>query len=330
MLRTYLVACLFPAISCGAVQHHPQVDLGKWTNQFPIESFETSHGSRRFSVTSPDDPLNLWKAQGTAITSPADLSQIELVRRNVGKRHNLGTPVPADVVLWRTGPPQAPYLTKLGGTPHREATRHWPSDASGIPFTFVAQFCFLDSMDIVAHPLPGEVMLIFFRNRLSNYLGEQTDVHIEWSDRVLADPLRAEDCPRPGFPVPQLAGVLHRSQDYPEGGEAFRQEGHYHWQLFAVSKATKIGREACTIYSDPRRPGDRLLCTLNSLEPNSKEWLFLDVEKLSGSEYSSVPEEFEWSEYHNWGNYRMMFGDRGCTYFLIDANGKVRWESQSY
>lgn len=297
---------------------------------FPLESFASDRGARQFSTTPPGDPLNRWKPPGTAITSPADLSQIELVRRDVATRHELGEAVPAHIFLWRTGEPTAPYLTKIGGTPHREASLPWPIDEAGKPYTFVAQFCFLDSSEIVPAPLPGEVMLVFFQGPDSNNSGPPHGLHLEWSNRKLLAPMQAGDCPPPRFPVPRLAGVMHRSADYPESSEIFRQEGHFQWPFFAVSKASKIGRAAFTIHDDPRRPGEEFLCTLNSLEPNRKHWLFLDVEHLTGSEYTRVPDAFSNTISHNWGVYQMMFGDRGCTYFLIDADGQVRWDFQSY
>ncbi|MEM7227474.1 MAG: DUF1963 domain-containing protein, partial [Planctomycetota bacterium] len=57
--------------------------------------------------------------------------------------------------------PEKPYLTKLGGVPHRESKKRWPMNRDGQPCTFVAQFCFADSRDIISTKLRGDVLLMF-------------------------------------------------------------------------------------------------------------------------------------------------------------------------
>ena len=304
-----------------ASKHHLQFDFNKWTSLFPIETFEKTDGPRQFGTTKPGDPLDLWKVGGTPITSPADLCQIELVRHRVGKKHDLGDPVPVDIILWHTGAPTKPYLTKLGGVPHREAAKSWPTDSSGEAYTFVAQFCFLDSKDITQGRLPGDVMLVFFKDAQSCFSG-RAEVQIEWADQDLAQPLLAKDCPKPRFAVPELSAVLYRCNEYPDSGDVFEQEGHSQYYLFATTQSTKIGRETFFIQNDPRRDGKELLCVLNSLMPQ-KKWPFVDLPELSA-------DAREPNTHYEWGKYRMMFGDVGCMYFLIDENGNVTCPADSY
>ena len=175
--------------------HHPLLDFDKWANIFPIESFEKTEGPRRYNSTEPGDPLDLWKMRGTMITSPSHLCQIELVRKRYAKEHDLGEPVPVDIFLWSTGPADRPYLTKLGGVPHREASKKWPKDSNNNPYTFVGQFCFVDSKDIVSDCLPGDVMLIFFKEAGSIY--DRAGIHVEWSSLELESPTSAANCPNP-------------------------------------------------------------------------------------------------------------------------------------
>ncbi len=199
----------------GALTLHPTVDFDHWSSVFPIETFQKTSGPRQFSTTEKDSPLDLWKPSGAIITSPAHLCEIELVRKQYANTQDLGPPVPVDIFLWSINPPAKPFLTKLGGTPHRESTKPWPN-RNGEPFTFVAQFCFADSREIVSKKIPGDVMLIFFKN--ADALYEDDSIHVEWSSMQLESPMTADECPRPSFTVPQLSGHIYRTNEYPRAG----------------------------------------------------------------------------------------------------------------
>ena len=95
------------------------------------------------------------------------------------KLSDLARAVPVDIFLWSVRPPQKPFLTKLGGVPHRESAKAWPTAEDGKAYTFVAQFCFLDSKDIVSDNLPNDVMLIFFRD--ADGAWDPSAIHVEWS-----------------------------------------------------------------------------------------------------------------------------------------------------
>lgn len=301
--------------------HHPAVDLARWRTVFPIETFEKKEGPRQFSTTEKGDPLDLWKARGAIISSPSGLCELELVRERVAKKHNLGRRVPVDTFLWRHGGPEKPYLTKIGGVPHREKSLPWPTDRKGKTYTFVAQFCFLDSKDIVSRRLPGDIMLVFFKD-CESYSGEPEDVHIEWSSQSLSEPMSKDDCPKPAFPVPELSGEIYRCNEYPDSSEVFEQEGHYQAYLLAASQSTKIGRETFVIQNDPRERGQEFICALNSVRP-SKKWPFTNMEQLPRNILKD-------DEHYGWGPYEMMFGDVGCMYFMIDKRGTVTWASDCY
>lgn len=303
---------------------HPKVDFDHWAEIFPIETFQKTSGPRQYESTKKGDPLDLWKPGGEIITSPAHLCEIELVRKQYAQSQDLGPSVPVDIFLWSIDPPEKPYLTKLGGTPHRESTKPWPTD-DGKPFTFVAQFCFADSRDIVSQKIPDDVMLIFFKDAKSIY--EQDSIHVEWSSINLVSPVSAEQCPAPSFTVPQLSGHIYRTNEYPDSWDAFEQAGHNRCYLFPTTQSTKIGRETFFTQGDPRGPDDELFCALNSVHPAAyppgAKWPFIGLEIL--------PDDWNKPEDHyEWGKYRMMFADVGCMYFLIDKNGKVTWTWASY
>lgn len=301
--------------------HHPIFDFAKWRVIFPLETFEKKEGPRKFSSTGKDDPLDLWKAHGTTVTSPAHLCEIELVRERVGKKNDLGCAVPVDTFIWRHGPPDMPYLTKIGGVPHKEKDSQWPCDQDGNPYTFIAQFCFLDSREIVSEKVPNDIMLIFFKDAES-FFGKPQDVHIEWSSQFLKEPLKIDDCPSPQFTVPELAGEIHRCREYPESWDIFEQEGHYQTYLFVCSQSSKIGRETFFIQNDPREEGTELICALDSIGP-AKKWPFTNMEALPN-------DQMEDKSHYGWGAYQMMFGDGGCMYFMIDEKGNVTWASDCY
>lgn len=300
---------------------HPQVDFAHWARVFPMETFQKTSGPRQFDSTKNGSSLDLWKARGSIITSPAHLCEIELVRQHYARTKDLGPAVPVDIFLWSVEPAAKPYLTRLGGVPHRESTRPWPTSSSGKPFTFVAQFCFVDSRDIVSEKLPGEVMLIFLKNAQGIY--EEDGIRVEWSSLELKVPMTAEDCPPPEFVVPQLSGQIYRTSEYPESWDVFEQAGHYQSYLFPTSQSTKIGRETYFIQHDIRGEREELICALNSVHPSKGKWPFVGLE--------SLPDDWDQpDEPYEWGKYRMMFADVGCLYFVIDRQGEVSWAWDSY
>jgi hypothetical protein len=292
--------------------HHPALDIAKWIERFPLAEFEKHEGPRQFSSTEAGSPLDLWKADGRIISSPVDIAVTEQVRRRAASQGKPGRAVPVHIFLWAAGPPQHPYLTKIGGVPHREKSKLWPTAPDGTKLTFVAQFCFLDSLAVVPEAPPGDVMLVYFR-AADSYLDE--DIYLEWSSRELDEPTDIADCPPPAFRVPELAGVLHRSHEYPDAEPTFHNLGHYQHWLFATTQSTKIGRETWFIQNDPRSENEHLLCTLNSLQPHSK-WPFVNLESLGVEEKHDAAPSADFD--------MLMFGDVGCIYFLINKAGQVR------
>lgn len=300
---------------------HPRVDFEHWATVFPIETFQKADGPRQFRSTRKGDPLDLWKPQGQVITSPAHLCNIELVRRPYAETKNMGPSVPVDIFLWSVAPVEKPFLTKLGGVPHRESAKPWPKDSSGNPYTFVAQYCFADSRDIVSDRIPADVMLVFFKDAQSVY--DPRAIHVEWSSIELDSPATADQCPSPSFVVPQLSGHIYRTNEYPDSRDVFEQEGHHRFYLFPVTQATKIGRETHFVQNDVRDSRKELICTLNSVQPSTSKWPFIDLEEL--------PDDWDKpNDQYGWGKYRMMFADVGCLYFVINKAGKVSWMMDSY
>jgi len=331
MLRLYTTALVCLLVACGEDQqespstpvthHHELVDFEQWAKIFPLATFEKKEGIRQFNTTEPGDPLDLWKAPGSMITSPDDLCEIELSRQRAAETHDLGEGVHSHIFLWKTGEPEKPYLTKIGGTPFRPASRAWPTNSHGDPMTFVMQFCFADSKEILPYPTPGDVMLVFMSDSEA-FFGSDNDIHIEWSDLTIDAPMASDACPKPQWTIPSLTGVLHRTFEYPQSWDVFSRLGHYEMYLFDTTQSTKISTETHFIQNDPSKPGQKLLCVLNSIHP-SEDWPFVDLEKL--------PEDRDGDkDGDGWGEYQMSFGDAGCIYFFIDRRGRISWSCDSY
>jgi hypothetical protein len=143
-------------------------------------------------------PRPPWQPGGRIITSPIDLWEVEEARDDIG-RESMGEPVPVHMFLWSVLPPVKPYLTKLGGVPWRPADRPWPKNHRGKPCTFVAQFCFADSRDLVSPQLPGDVLLVFFEG-WNSWTGN--DVVLEWSSLAIEEPFASIDVPEQELTVP--------------------------------------------------------------------------------------------------------------------------------
>ena len=72
--------------------------------------------------------------------------------------------MPTDIFLLNLGEPEQRAVTKVGGLPYRAAGKPWPIAQSGAPMTFLTQFCFVDSRDLVP-PLPGDMLLVFIEGK---------------------------------------------------------------------------------------------------------------------------------------------------------------------
>ncbi|NQT13137.1 MAG: DUF1963 domain-containing protein [Planctomycetes bacterium] len=119
--------------------------LEEWLDRLPLDD-EYARSCGRFS--------------GTEITSPSDICINERLRAEVREQVDWGPAVPVDVFVMATGEPRDRHVTKIGGLPYRPASKPWPKSQDRQPMTFLAQFCFADSKDLVGD-LPGEVLLVF-------------------------------------------------------------------------------------------------------------------------------------------------------------------------
>ena len=103
---------------------------------------------------------------------------------------------PTDQVFFVAGEPAERSVTKVAGLPYRAAGVPWPLTDDGRPMTFLAQFCFDESRDLVGG-LPGDVLLIFAEDRQA-YLSNPYDSSLcfEWYRLGLRDLIRGKRSPR--------------------------------------------------------------------------------------------------------------------------------------
>jgi hypothetical protein len=171
--------------------------------------------------------------------------------------------VAADIFVLGRGEPARREATKLGGLPYWPRKRAWPTDAEGEIMTFIAQFCFADSRDIVGR-LPGDVLLLFAaREDLDSDL-EPGLLHFEWMRLGETHLVQASDLPPSPWPWPitPYYGAIYRSRDYPGA------EGHFSQynapERLAILAGTKIGGVPRWVQIE-EGIRDRFLCSLASV-----------------------------------------------------------------
>lgn len=234
------------------------------------------HGTRSVKdVQHPVFNLNYWKRlcplgdnrrSAGDVYSPAKLAYIEQARSLAKPR---GEAVPVDVFVWASGHDHdRPWLTRLGGYPWRAADAPWPRDKDGVPLCFLGQVCFVDSMDVVAGRLPGDVVLLF--GRYSGGWVYDDPVVVEWSPLRIKKPADIDSTPWNAMLPLALQGVRHRTVQYTDHKKyegAFHRAGFEHggWNIASI-QATSIGTYCSLPQVWPFHEEDResLVCTLSS------------------------------------------------------------------
>jgi hypothetical protein len=300
------------------VKHHPVFDFLKWSEDFTLDPVDEAEAEELPVPSGPDDIWNFALPVDPEVHNPVELCYFELLRRQALLRYDLGRSVAVDVFVWRAGPPERPYLTKIGGVPHRPASWPWPVAGDGTPLTFVAQMCFLDSRDIVSEKVPGDVILIFMKPPES-WTARDKNIVIEWGEPQLDQPVTIEECPPAEFYVPELSGEIHRLLEYPDSASRFESGFGDCCNPFMPTISTRLGREAFFIQSDPRRDDLELLCVLSSViaKPDNAQDV-PDVVTAAGGMHTGRD------------RFRFMLSDCGCLYFLIDSRGNVYCDFQCY
>ena len=280
-------------------------DLDEWLHRFPLDS-----NSERYS--------------GEAITSPWDICNNELLRREMQDQYVWGPPVPVDVFVMAEGEPPDRFVTKIGGLPYRPARAEWPRAQNGRPLEFLAQFNFRDSRDITG-PLPGDILLVFADCSSGTIEG----LGFEWQQVDLSDIVSAAAIPTQTDTFLPCYGHIFRTVSYPGATRTVprkKQEyptcrGKSVWSDYYLRQyqATQIGSAPFFIQGDPQLPG-RILCTISSVQPDQHKafpWV---------NHPAPLMPEHEW----DFENNCLMIGDLGCIYISMDEDHQIYWSESCF
>jgi Domain of unknown function (DUF1963) len=291
-------------------RQHPVLDIAYWESKFPLKNSERSEGGN--------------------VYGPVDLAQREQAVRLAKAKGELGPSVPTDVFVWAERKLyEAPWLTRIGGTPWRPKDRPWPRDDQGVPLVFLGQICFVDSMDILPCRLPGDVVLFFGTIRkgcISLFEGKA----IEWSHLKIDNLMESSDCPWNGELPYEYQGVLHRTTQYTDAEAAepaFKEigykEGGFRVHAF---QATSIGAFVDLPQGWPFGPGDgnSLIATLSS-HYFCGDWPVCDVPAPhTRVDLDGQPVKFQSDDARSFG-----IDDAGCIYLFCNSAGEFVLESDS-
>lgn len=263
---------------------------------------------------------------GMFVASPSQICNNEQLRQAARDQYDWGPAVPVDVFIMADGEPQDRHVTKVGGLPYRPASLPWPCEADGSPLTFLAQFDFTDSFDIVGD-LPGEVLLVFTPD--NNEDGPVETLHFEWHSLGMTELISANEIPVQRWRFKPCYGYRHRTVSYPQAKrrpkfDANRYpmcQGREIWSDYHLLQfqAMQIGKAPFFIQREDEQFPGRMLCTINSV--------CIDVDTpfpwINHPEALASEASFAFDDY-------LMICDAGCIYISIDEAGILHSRMSCY
>jgi hypothetical protein len=286
-------------------------DVNEWITRYPLSDIEPSSIGRISSVVGPRD-LAVWLQY----------------REQIASGLTPKTEVATDAFVFGIGEPLEPHLTKVGGTPYRPHDSPWPMtlrNGAEKPMTFLAQFCFLESRDILS--VPSDVLLIFCDDE---YFESNESLCLEWHNADISERFQAEQIPPTSWSVPQLYGKCVRTIDYPQLEQVYADlEPHGifrrrkllsgHPERLSLDKhvgvfgGTKIGGVPKAARGVEFNPDDRFLCQLSAIQPTKDSpFPFLNHEPALSNREAV--------------NLSMLLVDLGRLYFVLDVHENVHWQ----
>ncbi len=155
--------------------------------------------------------------------TPCGIAHYEQYRKILVKRLGLSGGIPVDVFALALGEPEDRFVTKIGGLPYREAGLDWPTISDAHPLTFLVQFDFRGSTDILDQ-LPGDRLLVFVDNTF--FEASVSNLYFEWGSGSVQNPVVQDDMPPPCRTFVTAYGYRHRTVDYHwlYAGKLFQEE----------------------------------------------------------------------------------------------------------
>ena len=271
---------------------HERLDINKWTSIFSLQRLRDEDS----------DP------SGRSITSPDDIAIVEQIRAEVLGRELPSEKLPTDVFVFSEGEPARREITKVGGLPYWPKDKVWP-ERDGKPLTFIAQFNFMDSRDIIDQ-LPGDMLLMFGTQDAVRFM-DSSLLYFEWINVSEVNLVSSNDIPAVELEVNPFYGSIHRTYDFPKSMDKF--DNYKQSYLLDTIEGTKIGGAPRWIQWHEELPG-RFLCALGSIHPSIREFPFINH-----------PKPFE-----TWFDKGLKWGDVGCVFMFIDQRGQVHSTIQCY
>lgn len=246
------------------------------------------------------------------IASPSALAAWRRARRRLKMTTARG--FPCDVFVWGKGPAPDPRMTRIGGVPFLPRRIEWPS-FDGSPATFLCQFDFTDSRDLVP-ALPAELLLVFVRDE--NALVDGEGIAYVWVAARETDIVTRKDVPAASrrFAFVEAWGVRHRTVDLPRYWKGLGEDAADHaWQA-PVTRATKIGGVPYGSQDMHVRPPKGYLCQIGSVQALSgAPWPWANRRRPLGL-------AFDGSGIYGDRN-QLMFGDMGEMTFSLGPRGAI-------
>ncbi len=265
---------------------------------------------------------------GLNLTSAARLAAAERARRTLPMERYERRP--CDLFLWGIGPAPDPRITRIGGVPWLPRGVDWP-DLDGVVPTFLCQFDFRDSRDLVGE-LPGDILLVFVADEGSLLLNEPGSVGCRWVSADASETITADEMPEPSHPFEFVRawGARYRTCDY------LFEPGHDddEWiEEVCVLAATKVGGIPFSLQLDVEMIEPGHLCQLVSLQAcGGVRWPWTDHEAPMKSRLEGAEIDQEWplkalfdapnSIYRK--DRALMIGDMGQATFYANADHSIR------
>lgn len=206
---------------------HEVFDIDRWKREFSLEALRAQ--AREFVLDRarqlPDEYLNqsavdrhiqLMRPKPQMIAGPRDIAVLEQLRDEFDMARYSKLQVDCDVFAFAQGHAPDPRMTRTGGRPFWTSNASWPTDSNGNPMMFIGQLCFVDSRDVVAASLPGDILSLFMPvdpgERYEWY--EPDQYQYVWQS--VSEPDRSKELQAPTFsqPIEEVFAVRHRTMDF--------------------------------------------------------------------------------------------------------------------
>lgn len=269
-----------------------EVDLASWTQTFP-----------------PDYSNNCGSPVG-----PYDFVASERRRSRCRVAEYSSEKCLTDTFVWARGEPDVRSVTKVGGLPYRPESLRWPKmSETGAPMTFLAQFSFSGSKDLVGD-LPGEVLLVFAEDET---FGSRDALRFEWHALGIEHLVSTADLPSSSWEFATCFGYRCRLTDYACTPKTLDEQS-YDFATALAHSGTKIGgrpyflreREEPGYAGGFNHPKGRFIAQLADILPSSVSpypWINCPDPEPGGDET------------------RLTLVDGALIHLFVDESGIVEW-----